>query len=138
MWWMSGVGDVLFYTQCGGCLVWWMSGMVDVWCGGCPVWWMSGVVDVWCGGCPILPMVWWMSDVVDVWCGGCPFLAMVWWMSGVVDVCVVDVVQSAHNCQFEDPFENLRRVNLNQEIIAALTEQQCHSSYLSPTSLKLE
>ena len=42
--------DVLFYTQCGGWLVWWMPGVVDVCCGGCPillmVWWISGVVDV--------------------------------------------------------------------------------------------
>ena len=53
--WGSGVGDVLSYTQCDGCLVWWMSGVVDVRCGGCLVWWMSyftcSVVDVWCGGC---------------------------------------------------------------------------------------
>ena len=66
--------DVLFYSRCGGCLVWWMSGVVDVWCGGCPVCWMSGVVDV----------------LFYPWFGGC----LVWWMSGVVDVCVVDVVQS--------------------------------------------
>ena len=58
---MSCVVDVLFYSWCGGCLVWSMSGVVDV---------------------PFLPIVWWMSDVVDVWCGGSP----VWWMSGVVDV----------------------------------------------------
>ena len=90
--------NVLFYTGCGGCLVWWLFGVVDVWCGGGPilhvVWWMSflthGVVDVWCGEY----LVWCMSGVVDVRCGGYPILHMVWWMSGVVDVCVVDVVQS--------------------------------------------
>ena len=72
----SGVVDVLFYTRCGGYLVWWMSSVVDVWCDGCPVWWMSGVVDV----------------LFYTWCGGC----LLWWMSGVVDVCVVDVVQSTY------------------------------------------
>ena len=42
---MSGVVDVLFYSLCGGCLVWSMSGVVDV---------------------LFLPMVWWMSGAVDV------------------------------------------------------------------------
>ena len=32
--WGSGAVDVLFYTQCGGCL-WWMSGLVGVQWGGC-------------------------------------------------------------------------------------------------------
>ena len=35
VWWMCGVMDVLFLTQCGGCLV--------LWCGGCL-----------CGGCLII------------------------------------------------------------------------------------
>ena len=79
---------VLFYTQCGGCLVWWMSDVANVWCGGDPilhtVCWMSGVMDVifytWCGGC----LVWWISyfthGLVDVSCGRCHFLHKVWWM----------------------------------------------------------
>ena len=68
--------DVLFYSWCGGCLVWSMFGVVDF------------LFYPYCGGC----LVWWMSSVVDVQCGGW----LVWWMSGVMDVCVVDVVQSDH------------------------------------------
>ena len=71
--------DVLFYTQCGGCLVWWMSGVVDVWCDGCLVWSISyfthSVVDVWCGGCL---------------CGGCRTIVN-------TDFCYVTLVSHDNN-----------------------------------------
>ena len=113
--WGSRVVDVLFYSQCGGCLVWWMSGAVDVRCGGCLVWWMS---------------VWWMS---------------VWWISykPVGYSCTLHTAQCAHcGCcgtpeQKNDIFQQQSkfwRDHLKKPTLAAFVDDQivqrvCHSKY---------
>ena len=140
VWSMSGVFNVLFYTQCDQCLVWSMSGVVNVLfytrCDQCLVWSMSGVVNVWCDQCLVWSMSYFTNGVINVWCDQC----LVWSMS------VWSMSYNLRPCNPLPASQHARRWNIIGPLCTTVTRQSpadrapvhqtVQSTNLSPTWFK--